>query len=132
MEALARSLGVADQIILCGNRDQTWLARVLPKVTAVVSPETGRALVEAALAGAPIAAYDTDWQGEIIETGATGELVPFRDHAALATAVERYLDDPDYARRMGANVRRRALDMMDPAVADRAQIELYEEVFAGR
>ena len=126
MESLAQSLGIAEDIILCGNRDQAWLSRVLPKVTAVVSPCTGRALVEAALAGAPIAAYDVDWQAELIETGVTGELVPLCDHSALADGVERLLADPDYARRMGRNARNRALQMMDPAAADRAQISLYE------
>jgi glycosyltransferase involved in cell wall biosynthesis len=128
METLAQSLGVGDSIVFCGNRDQSWLARVLPKVTAVVSPSTGRSLVEAALAGAPIAAYDVDWQAELIESGKTGELVPLCDHAALADAVERIIDRPERAREIGANARRRALAMMDPAAADRAQIAAYEEL----
>jgi glycosyltransferase involved in cell wall biosynthesis len=128
MEALARSLGVSDAIVFSGNRDQSWLARVLPKVTAVVSPSTGRSLVEAALAGAPIAAYDVDWQAELIESGKTGELVPLGDHVALADAVERIIDRPEHARKIGAAARRRVLAMMDPAAADRAQIATYEQL----
>jgi glycosyltransferase involved in cell wall biosynthesis len=132
MGTLASSLGVADDVILCGNQDQAWLARVLPKVTAVVSPCTGRALVEAALAGAPIIAYDVDWQAELIETGKTGELVPLGDHSAMADAVERFLADPGHARRMGENARRRAREMMDQGTADRAQVAVYEELLATR
>ena len=128
LAALADDLGVSEQVRLLGNRDQSWLCRVIPRVTAVLSPLTGRALAEAALAGAPIVAYDVDWHSELIETGVTGELVPYLDYVAMAEAVERIIDRPDYAGTIGANARRRALGMMDPAAADRAQIAAYEKL----
>jgi glycosyltransferase involved in cell wall biosynthesis len=128
LEALADDLGVSDRILFIGNRDQQWLSRVIPAVSAVVSPLTGRALAEAALGGAPIAAYDIDWQGEIIETGVTGELVPYLDHGALGAAIERLLGDPERARRMGDAVRARACDMMDPDKADRDQVAVYVDL----
>ena len=131
MEALAAGLGVTDQVVFCGNREQPWLARVIPAVSAVVSPLTGRAMGEASLGGAPMVAYDIDWHSELVETGETGELVPYLDHRALADAIERLLADPERARRMGANLRRRAMEMLDPAAADRAQIAAYEALLAG-
>jgi glycosyltransferase involved in cell wall biosynthesis len=132
MEALAETLGVTGEIVLCGNRDQEWLARVAPAVAAIVSPSTGRALAEAALAGAPIVAYDVDWQRELIESGVTGELVPLGDHVGLADAVERILADPERARRLGRNVRERACEMMDPAAANRVQMAAYDSLLAER
>jgi glycosyltransferase involved in cell wall biosynthesis len=131
-EALAEELGVTDQIVFCGNRDQIWLSRVLPKVSAVLSPFKGRALAEVALGGVPVIAYDIDWHGELIESGVTGELVPRLDHVAMAQAVDRVLADPAYGRRLGENVRRRTIEMMHPAIVDRQQAEIYAEVLAER
>lgn len=128
MEALAADLGVSDQIVFCGNREQAWLARVIPAVSMVVSPLTGRAMGEAALGGAPMVAYDIDWHSELVETGVTGELVPHLDQIAMADAIERLLDDPARARAMGDALRKRAAAMLDPAAADRAQIGAYESV----
>ena len=126
MERLAAELSVADQIVFCGNREQDWLARLIPAVSMVVSPLTGRAMGEAALGGAPMVAYDIDWHSELVETGKTGELVPYLDRAALAGAIGRLLADPERARRMGAALRARALALLDPAAADRAQIAAYQ------
>jgi glycosyltransferase involved in cell wall biosynthesis len=126
--ALAEELCVSDRVLFLGDRDQSWLWRVVPKVSMVVSPLTGRALAETALGGAPTVAYDYDWQGELVETGVTGELVPLHDFGKMADAIGKYLDDPAYARRMGDAVRRRALDMMDPDKNDRMQIEVYRRL----
>jgi glycosyltransferase involved in cell wall biosynthesis len=126
MEALAAELGVTDQVVFCGNREQQWLARVIPAVSMVVSPLTGRAMGEAALGGAPMVAYDIDWHSELVTGGETGELVPYLDHTAMADAIARILDDPERARRMGAALRAKAMAMLDPAAADRAQIAAYE------
>ena len=47
---------VGHRVVFGGNRDQAWLWRVMPHVAAVISPLTGRALAEAALAGVPLIA----------------------------------------------------------------------------
>ncbi|MZH02866.1 MAG: glycosyltransferase, partial [Nitrospinae bacterium] len=129
LQHLAQELEVENQVIFCGNRDQEWLARVIPLALIVVSPHTGRALSEAALGGAPIVAYDVDWQSELIQTGETGELVPNLDWKKMADAVERMLADPQYARSMGDAVRNRALKMMDPAMLDQHERETYLRLF---
>jgi glycosyltransferase involved in cell wall biosynthesis len=113
LERLASKLGVRDFIEFCGNRDQEWLSRVIPMAAVVISPHTGRALGEAALGAAPIVAYDVDWQSEIIESGQTGELVPFGDIKALAEATIKLIVNRSYARFLGTRVRERALSMLD-------------------
>ena len=79
LETLAISLGVGGQVIFAGNRDQEWIGRVIPAAAAVVVPLGGRALAEAALGAAPVAAYDLDWHSDLVESGVTGELVPYGD-----------------------------------------------------
>jgi glycosyltransferase involved in cell wall biosynthesis len=113
--AQATELGVLDSIVFAGNLNQDALAQLIPNAAVVVSPFTGRALSEAAFGAAPIAAYDADWQAELIETGVTGELVALRDWEGLAAAVLKLLGDRTYASAMGRAVRERALRMLDPA-----------------
>jgi glycosyltransferase involved in cell wall biosynthesis len=113
LAALADELDVAGRVIFAGNLDQAALAQLYANVGVVVSPLTGRALSEAALGAAPIVAYDLDWQRDLIRTGKTGELVPFRDQSALGDAVVRLLSDRDHARAVGAAARAAALEMFD-------------------
>lgn len=126
---LAHELGAGDHLICCGNRDQGWLAKVIPLAAVVVSPITGRALTEAAFGAAPIAAYDVDWQRELIRTGDTGELVPHKDWMKLADAVERFLHDPIYARAMSLAVRKEVFRMLDPERLNHHEREQYAALF---
>lgn len=126
---LAAEQGVGEHVVFCGNRDQRWISQVIPLAACVVSTLTGRALSEAALGAAPIAAYDSDWQGEIIEAGVTGTLVPERAWRELADAVDHYLRDPAYAKTMGVAVRKRALEMLDPAMLNQHEREHYTALF---
>jgi len=128
LQALADRLGIGERLVFAGNRHQEWLARVIPNAAAIVSPITGRSLAEAALGAAPIAAYDVDWQSDLIETGVTGELVPLRAWEAMAASVERFLAAPDYARRMGRAVRERALAMLDRRQLDEHERRQYSEL----
>lgn len=131
LAALADELEVRDSVIFAGNCRQEELAELVPGAAAVVSPHTGRALAEAALGSAPIVAYDIDWQGELIESGVTGELVPYRDWRAMAAAVIRYLEDPEHARRMGKGARERAREMLDPVKLDHHERSEYEKLLNG-
>ncbi|HUE78788.1 MAG TPA: glycosyltransferase [Sphingomicrobium sp.] len=111
---LAETTVVSNALVLAGNQDQRALAQLYVHAAVVISPLTGRALSEAALAAAPIVAYDLDWQGEMIETGVTGQLVPFRNQAALADAAAEFMTGRKFARAMGNAVRQRALSIFEP------------------
>ena len=126
--ALSEELGVADQIVFCGNRDQIWLSRVIPLISVVVSTLTGRALAEAALGGVPIVAYDIDWHGEAVETGVTGELVPYANYSLMADAIEKIIKNEEYGHMIGENIRERMLKMMDPHASDNALIDVYDKL----
>jgi len=122
---LARELSVQDHVVFCGNKNQGWLSKMIPMAAAVLSPITGRALSEVAFGAAPIVAYDIDWQRELVETGITGELVPHRSWIEMADALERFLNEPTYARAMGEAVRERALELLDPDVLDQHERNQY-------
>ncbi len=132
LQALADSLGVGDRVVFGGNQDQKALAQLNAHCALVISPLTGRALSESALGGAPIVAYDLDWQGDLVRDGETGALVPFRDVAALGKAAIAMFDDPAKARGLGAAARERALAMLDPVALDTHERDTYARLFAGQ
>ena len=130
LETQATDAGLAEAVIFTGNLDQERLALLFPLAAAVISPHTGRALSEAALGAAPVVAYDLDWQGEIIETGVTGMLVPAGDWRGMADATMCMLDDPDKASALGAALRDRALNMLDARALNEHECEQYRQVIA--
>ena len=132
LQGLAQELGVEGHVIFCGNRDQGWLSRVIPLALSVLSPYTGRALVESALGAAPIVSYDIDWHSELIQNGETGELVPFQAWEEMAEGVHRFLADSSYARSMGEAVRKRALKMMDPSILNQHERNAYIKLYDGK
>jgi Glycosyltransferase len=58
-------------------------------------------IMEAMAAGVPVISTPLAGVPEMVEDGMSGELVPERDPAALAAAIERLLDDSSRARRLG-------------------------------
>ena len=132
LEELIAELDLSSRVVLCGNQDQEWLARVIPAVAAVVAPVSGRALAEVALGAAPVVAYDIDWHSDLIESGVTGELVTYKDHVGLADGLETFIKDPDYGRRVGVALRDRALRVLNPDRVDQEQLLTYRELLASR
>jgi len=132
LERRARALGLEEALILPGNVDQGRLASLYPAAAAVISPHTGRALAEAALGGAPVVAYDVDWQSELIETGKTGELVPYGDLPAMAAATKRLLADAANATKLGKALRKRALEILDPAKLNEHERREYDRLLSRR
>lgn len=128
LEGLARQLGVESDLHIIGYRDQPWLAAALASADVVVSPITGRALVEACLSATPVVAYDVEWQGEIIRTGETGILVPYRDVTAMAEAVCQLLDDPELGDHLGRRARSEVSQTMDPDLLKDKERADYEKL----
>lgn len=128
LEVLAGRLGVQEYVRFAGNRSQEVIANLLPHARLVLSPHMGRGLTEACLAGAPIVAYDYDWQGEIIHNGETGELVRNGNWQQMAERALWLLENPDEAARRGRAARRLALEMMSPEKLNHHEIEAYENL----
>ena len=112
--ALGRELGIEERIHFLGNISQDTLASLLPCMDLVLSPSMGRALTEAALAGLPIVAYDTDCHPEIVKTGETGILVKYLDTQAMAEAGDYMFNNRAEAKRMGDAARGWTMDLMNP------------------
>lgn len=110
---LAGELQISDRVIFLGNIDQMRLANILAKCFAVLSPLTGRSLIESSLAGLPIVAYDRDWQVDFVEKNNAGFIVPFRDWKKMAEAAIALVHHPEKAGEMAKASRKAGLDAAD-------------------
>jgi glycosyltransferase involved in cell wall biosynthesis len=72
-----------------------------------------RSAIEAASMARPLVLTDIRGCREVVRHGVEGYLVPVRNPAALAEAIERILSDPSSGERMGMAARARALERFD-------------------
>jgi glycosyltransferase involved in cell wall biosynthesis len=118
---------LTDDVIFLGNVSQETLAYLMVKADVILSPLTGRALAESVLSSTPVVAYDIDCHPELIESGLTGELVPFRNWKEMAEKTAFLLKNSEYAERIGRIGRVKALEFMDPAVINESQIRVFQK-----
>lgn len=88
----------------------------------------GSIVLDAGLAGVPVAATSAGGLPEIVIHEQTGLLVPVRDSAALAGAILRLLADRELGRRLADAAGRRARAEFSPAEMARRYVEVYTEV----
>jgi glycosyltransferase involved in cell wall biosynthesis len=71
-------------------------------------------VLEALARGTPVVGSDLGGMPELIEPGATGDLVPANDPAALAAALRAFIDDPDRAFAMRTRARETIVNEFAP------------------
>jgi glycosyltransferase involved in cell wall biosynthesis len=113
-DALARH-GIADVAQFLGHRRDVDRLYAAMDLFMLPSHREGfpRALMEAAAMGLACVATDVRGCRQCVEHEVTGLLVPVRDPARLAAALERLLRDPAERARMGAAGRQKALREFD-------------------
>lgn len=103
LESRARDLGVADRVLFAGFRADMPAVFAAADLFAISSDDEGLPMVaiEAMAAGLPVVATEVGSVGDLVEDGESGLLVPRRDPAALAGALEEVLADANLRRAMG-------------------------------
>jgi glycosyltransferase involved in cell wall biosynthesis len=104
-----------------------WYERAA--VVAVPSRREGYGVVarEAMAHGRPVVATEAGGLRDAVVDGETGLVVPVSDSAALRTAIERLLADPELRARLGANARRRAEGAYSWAAATGSLLSAYAD-----
>ncbi|CAM8407974.1 RfaG Glycosyltransferase [Candidatus Methylopumilus universalis] len=128
LKILSEELGLSNYVRFAGNRDQVWIAKILPHAEIVLSPHMGRGLTEACLAGAPIVAYNYDWQEEIIISGETGELVTNGNWNEMAIKALSLYENPKRRKKLGRYARKIAMEMMNPEKLNDYEIKVYNKL----
>ena len=95
---------------------------VLPSLNEGMS----NAMLEALASGLPLLSTATGGASELIEEGVNGLILRFKDSQDIAEKIQRLIDDPELARKMGEASRKRAEKMSWRAVAEQYWA-LYQE-----
>jgi len=102
---LPKQLGIEEVVHFAGFRAN--IRHEIEGLDLVVHASTtgepfGQVIIEGMAAAKPIVATDGGGVPEIVDNGKTGILVPMADAKSMASAICRLLEDPDQAKRMGA------------------------------
>ncbi len=117
LEALARTVGVADRVRFLGERED--VPRVLRAADIYCQPNTGAesfglSLVEAMAAGLPVVTSALGGALEIVDDSC-GVLTPAGDERAVAAALRRLVIHPDERGRLREGARLRPDQLCNPA-----------------
>ena len=127
---------VADCIEFTGRLSYEELAEryCSAEISVVASTYEGFGLpaVEAMACGLPVVSSDGGSLPEVVADGKTGIVVPSRDPAALATAIERLMDDSDLRERMGRAGREWVQQRFTWREAALNTVDVYREAIAMR
>jgi rhamnosyl/mannosyltransferase len=137
-ERRVRELGLTAAVTFTGRLPPAERDRVLRAARALVAcPSTANdafptVLLEAWAQGVPVVATEIGALPSLVEDGTTGALARANDPDDLARALHEVLTDPDLARTLGENGRRRvAADFTWPTQA-RRMLDLLAAVTADR
>lgn len=132
--ALAEEAGVADQVHFAGFRDDLhkWLGSFDFCAHPALKEGLGVAALQAGAAGVPVVGGKAGGIPEVIEDGKTGILCPPGDAGALATAIAGLLQDPDTARAMGKQARKRIASRFSVDAMVEGNLDVYRRVVQAR
>lgn len=127
LERLAAPLG--DRVLFTGARDDVPDLLASFEVFAFPSLYEGLclAVIEAQAAGVPVVATPVGGIRETVVDGETGFLVPPRDARALAARILHCLDQPEDARRVAEEARRRVRERFSERRMVERTLALYAE-----
>jgi glycosyltransferase involved in cell wall biosynthesis len=132
MERLAKELGIAEQVIFLGHREDIPDLMAAADVLLLTSRSEGipQAISQALGVGLPVVATRVGGVPELIETEVTGLLVPPEDAGAVAAALQRVAADPEAAKGLAERGQRHALSRLSlQAMLDRTEDE-YRRLLA--
>ena len=130
LEQLARSLGVAAAVVMTGSMADPSVAWACADVGVLLSDSEGlsNAALEGLMSRVPMICSAVGGNLEIIEAGVNGFLVPCRDAAAVATAIDSLRSDDERRLRMAANARDSVLRRFHVDAMVDAYVKLYSDL----
>lgn len=134
LEAAVRSHGLQDRTTFTGMLGPGDLRRETASVTALVMPSTweetaGLAAIEQMMRGRALIVSEIGGLSEVV--GDAGLKFPVGDAPALAACMNRLIQDPSLARRLGESARQRALAHFSRNDMIEAHLQVYRELSPG-
>jgi len=134
LERLAHQQGLSTQVRFLGPLPNETLPEVYRAASVFVLPSLNEGMsntvLEAMASGLPLVLTDTGGTQELLSDGLNGFVVEKECAASIASALRRYMEQPELVARHGAESRRRAGERSWGATAQ-AYAGLFREHFAG-
>jgi len=140
LEQQARELGIAERVIFPGLLSHDQVLELVAAADLFVMPSIRDSggnidglpivVLEAMAAGRTVVATEVAGMPLAVDDGRTGRLVPEKDPAALAAAVNQLLADDDLRQRMGDAGRRRVEEELNWGAIARLHDRLYQRAVA--
>jgi glycosyltransferase involved in cell wall biosynthesis len=129
MKGLAARRGLGDRFRLLGQTPDVGAVLAASDVSVLTSLKEGcsNVLLESMAAGVPVVVTDVGGNGELVEDGVTGFVVPPRDPKALADRVVEILEDRPLASSMAEAARRRARNEFSTERMVERTVEFYRD-----
>lgn len=129
LKDLARQLNIESEVTFTGHSDQVpeWMAACDIVVHCSTAPEPfGLVIVEGMAAHKPVIASNGGGAQEIVMDKLTGQLTPMKDADALAAAIQRYIDNPVWAKEVAMNGYLRSKQLF----STKAMVDKFNEILA--
>tara|TARA_A100000171_G_scaffold18752_1_gene17294 strand:+ start:15 stop:1343 length:1329 start_codon:yes stop_codon:yes gene_type:complete len=121
LECQAKEHGLIKRVHLLGYQHRSQIAAMCRDADVALLPYGGSTIIEAASQGLPVATFDVEWLGEVIEDGVTGYLADYIDENSMVVKLLEALSDPDEAKK-----RARALKLTTSRMFNLDRIENRE------
>ncbi len=134
LRAQAASLGLGGILQFAGFREDLddYLACFDLFAHPALAEGLGVAALKAAAAGVPVVGFEAGGLVEAVVHETTGLLVAPEDTGALASAIRRFVEDPDLGRQYGEAGRRRMQSEFSIDAMTDKHVALYESILEGR
>ncbi len=135
LKKLADKLNIPDKLVFVNSRIE--INRLVAALDVGVVSSTGsealsRVALEYMACGVPVVATRVGGLPEMVENETVGLTVPPANPGAMADAVQRMLEDPDDARKMGGEGRRRAVELYSREALARKAEKFFTEIINRR
>jgi glycosyltransferase involved in cell wall biosynthesis len=130
LQAAAGRAGLDGRVLVAGSRGDVGDVLAASDLLLFASRTEGMpaSVIEAGMAGLPVAGVALTGVPEVVEDGTTGLLVRPGDHDGLRAAVERLLEDPSLRASMGGAARARCRERHGIDRVAAAYRAVYEEL----
>ncbi|MCL5773574.1 MAG: glycosyltransferase family 4 protein, partial [Firmicutes bacterium] len=132
LEKLAEELNLGSSVIFTGYKED--IREVFESLDIFVFPTLeeafGLVALEAMAYSKPVAGFRVGGVQEVVDDGQTGFMVDREDSEALAGAILKFLENPELAKKMGAEGRKRAETFFSVNTMADNYIELYRKNLA--
>ncbi|MET0087466.1 MAG: TIGR03088 family PEP-CTERM/XrtA system glycosyltransferase [Sedimenticola sp.] len=130
--SLVKEKGIEDITWLTGARND--IPELLQAMDLFVLPSKAEGIsntiLEAMASGLPVLATDVGGNGELVQHGVTGELVPAENPDEMSLSIERYMNDKDRCLQHGEAGRKRVEEMFSIDSMVDAYLSVYDELSA--